>query len=95
MYLKTLQRERSKAVTDLDKRGFGGFVSGLSFTCLHGDLITEIFNGQTKIQAGRQAAGFSTDINKVIDWVRTAHIHAKLRYIFTEKIQLQTSSCHK
>ena len=38
---------------------------------------------------------FSTDINKVNDWVRTAHIHAKLRYIFTKKTKLQTNSCYK
>ena len=95
MYWRTLQRERSKAVADLDERGFGGFPSGLPFTSLHGDLITEIFNGQTKRQAGPHAAGFSTDLNKVNDWVRTAHIHAKLRCIFTNKIKLQTNSCRK
>ena len=66
LYLRTLQRERSKAVADLDERGFGGSLSGLPFTSLHGGLI---FNGQTKHQAGPHAAGFSTDINKVNDWV--------------------------
>ena len=62
MYLRTLQRERRKAVADFDERGFGGSPSGVTFTSLHGDLITEIFNGQTKCQAGPHAAGFSTDI---------------------------------
>ena len=95
VYLRTLQSKRSKTVADLDERGFGGPLSGQPFTSLHGDLITEIFNGQTKCQAGPHAAGFSTGINKVNDWVRTAHIHAKFRCIFTEKIKLQTNSCHK
>ena len=95
VYLRTLQRERSKAVADLNEQGFGVSLSGLPFTSLHGDLITEIFIGQTKRQAGPHAAGFSTDINKVNDWVRTAHIHTKLRCIFTEKIKLLTNSCHK
>ena len=67
VYLRTLQSERSKTVADLDERGFGGPLSGQPFTSLHGDLITEIFNGQTKRQAGPHAAGFSTDINKVND----------------------------
>ena len=95
VYLRTLQNEQSKAVADLDEQGFGGPHSSLPFKSLDGHLITEIFNGQTKRQAGPHAAGFSTDINKVKDWVRTAHIHAKLRYIFTEKTKLQTNSCHK
>ena len=37
---------------DLTQRGFGGSLSGDLFSCLHGDLVTEIFNGQTKRQAG-------------------------------------------
>ena len=89
VYLRTLQSKWSKTVADLDERDFGGSLSGLPFTSLHGDLITEIFNGHTKRQVGPHAAGFSTDINKVNDWVQKAHIHAKLRCIFTEKIKLQ------
>ena len=85
MFLKTLQRERSKAVVDLDERGFGGSLASLPFTSLHGNLMTEIFNGQTIRQAGPQAAGFSRDINSINDWVQEVHIHAKLRCIFTEK----------
>ena len=37
---------------DLAQRGFGGSLSGDSFSCLHGDLKKEIFNGQTKRQTG-------------------------------------------
>ena len=69
-------------MADLDEQDFGGSVSGLPFTSLHEDLITEIFNVQKECQAGPHAAGFSTDISKVNDWVRTAHIHAKLCCIF-------------
>ena len=56
---------------------FWRFSVSLPFTSLHGDFIMEIFNGQTKCQAGSHIAGFSTDRNKVNDWVKTAHIHAK------------------
>ena len=93
VYFRTLKGKQRKAVADLDERGFGGSLSGLPFTSLHGELITEIFNSQTKHQAGPHAADFSTDIIKVNEWVQTAHIHAKLRCIFTEKIKLQTNSC--
>ena len=40
VYLRILQRERSKAVADLNERGFGVSLSGLPFTSLHCDLIT-------------------------------------------------------
>ena len=52
VYLRTLQSKRSKAVADLDEQSLGGSLSGLAFTSLHGNLITGIFNGQAKCQAG-------------------------------------------
>ena len=82
-------------MANFDERGFVGSLSVLSFVSLHGDLITEIFNNQMKRQAGSHATGFSTNTIKVKDWVRTAHIRAKLQCIFIEKIKLQTNSCHK
>ena len=62
---------------DLTQRGFGGSLSGDLFSCLHGDLVTEIFNGQTKRQAGPHWTGFSTDIAKLK--------HGLLHLIFTKK----------
>ena len=70
VYFRTLKGKQRKVVADLDERGFGGSLSGLPFTSLHGELITEIFNSQTKHQAGPHAAGFSTDIIKVNEWVK-------------------------
>ena len=35
MYLRTIQSEWSKAVVDLDERGFGGSLSGLPSTSLN------------------------------------------------------------
>ena len=79
----------------ITKRGFGGSISGDSFSCLDGDLITGIFNEQTKRQAGPQYVGYSTDIAKVNTWVAASHIHAKVRKILSEKIQLNRSTDHK
>ena len=62
VYLRELQRINNKAIIGLTQRGS---LLGDSFSCLHGDLITEIFNGQTKRQAGPHCAGFSTVISKV------------------------------
>ena len=70
---------------DLAQSGFGGSLSGDSFSCLHGDLKKEIFNGQTKRQTGPHCAGFSTVIAKVNTWAATSQIHTKLRKIFRRK----------
>ena len=62
---------------DLTYRGFSGSLSGDSFCCLHGDLITEIFNGQTKRQAGSHCAGFSKILLRLT--------HGLLHLIFIQK----------
>lgn len=40
-------------------------MSGEAFSNIHRDLITEIFNGETKRQAGPRRKGFSGNINAV------------------------------
>ena len=95
VYLGELQRINSNAMMDLTQHGFGGSLSGDSFSCLHGDLITKIFTGQSKRLAGPQYAGFSVVIAKVNTWVATSHIHAKVRQTLSDKIQLNTSTNHK
>ena len=59
-------------------------------------LITEVFNGETKRQAGPQnRSGFSTNVDAVNTWIKTTHIHAKLRKKFNDTIRLTTGSHHK
>ena len=74
---------------------FGGSVSGQPLSAIHGDLVTEIFNGQTKRQAGPHASGFSTNIDPVNHWVNTAHIHAQMRAVFSEKLRKTSISQHR
>ena len=95
VYLRSLEKNNSPAIKDLKERGFGGSISGEPFSTIHGDLITELFNGQTKRQAGPHSLGFSTNIESVNNWVNTAHINAKIRSVFAEKIRLATNSTHK
>ena len=97
VYLRSLQSKRSKIVADLDEQSLGGCFTGLPFTSLHGNLITEIFNSQTKQQAGPNAAGFSININNVSDSIQLTRIHAKLRVYLPRKLncELITNSCHK
>ena len=54
-------------MADVCERGSDMSLSGRPFTSLHGDFVTEIFNGQTNITASPHSAGFSTDVNKVND----------------------------
>ena len=62
---------------------------------IHGDLVTEVFNGQTKRQAGPHRLGFSNNVDQVNKWIKTANIHAKLREKINESIHLNTSNEHK
>ena len=69
--------------------------SGSSFSSIHGDLINEVFNGQTKRQAGPHRLGYSTNVDAVNTWVETTHIHAKMRQVLEQKIKLTANSVHK
>ena len=95
VYLTSLEANNSPAISHLKEESFGGSLSGQPFSAMHGDLVIEIFNGQTKRQAGPYASGFSTNIDTVNKWVNTANIHAQIRAVFSEKLQLTTSSQHK
>ena len=75
-------------------QGIGGSLLGDKFSSIHGDLITEVFNGKTKRQAGPHRSGFSTNVDAVNTWIKTTHIHAKLRNKFNDT-RIPTDSDHK
>ena len=95
VYLRDLERRNDRAFTDLKLRGFGGSLSGAKFSNIHGDMITEVFNGETKRNAGPFRAGFRTSPSNTNTWIKTTHIHAKLQLALREKINISTSSVHK
>ena len=95
VYLDNLINTNRNAYEDLVKKGFGASITGQKFSTIHGDLITELFNKQTKGTAGPFRAGFSTDIEAVNRWVSTIHIHCKLREALREELLIKTSSTHK
>ena len=70
-------------------------MSGSNFSTIHGDLVTEVFNGETKRQPGPHRLGYSTNSDAVNERVTTAHVHAKLKEKLNEKIKLSTSCVHK
>ena len=89
VYLRDLEKKDHPAINDLKTCS----ISGRNLSTLHGDLITEIFNGQTKHQAGPHRKGVSTNIKTTNRWIRTTHIYAKLRMELMKKIK--ASSVHK
>ena len=79
----------------MQERGYRGSLSGGNISTIHGDLITEIYNGETTRTAGPFRSGYSTDINTVNTWVKTSHINARLQTKLRERINLQTSAVYK
>ena len=77
------------------KRGISRSLSGNKFSSIHKDLISQVFNGETKRQAGPHKSGFSANVNAVNTWIKFTHIHAKLRKKFNDTIRLTTDSHHK
>ena len=93
--MSQLEIENHPAVIDFKLRGIGGSLSGSSFSSIPGDLINEVFNGQTKRQAGPHRLGYRKIVDAVNTWVETTHIHAKMRQVLAQKIKLVANSVHK
>ena len=53
--------EKALAFQELEYHGYGGSITGSTFSSLHGDLLTELFNKETKGTAGPIRSGFSTN----------------------------------
>ena len=94
-YLQHLRNIQHPAYESLKNNGFGASISGDKFSSIHGDLITEIFNKETKGNSGPFRKGFSTDIDTVSTWVNTIHIHSQLRVALRQKLHIKTSTKHK
>ena len=77
------------------ERGYGASLTGNKFSIVHGDLVTEIFNKETKGTSRPYCSGFSRKAETVSTWVNTIHIHSKLRIALRQHLQLKKSSVHK
>ena len=93
--LQSMQQEKALAFQELEAHGYSGSITGSTFSILHGDLLTELFNKETKVTAGPFRSGFSTKNAAVNTWIRTIHIHSKLRERFRRSLATKTSSIHK
>ena len=90
VYLSNLEAKGDLAIDNFIKRGIGGSLSGDKFLFIHRNVIIEVFNGETKRQAGSHRSGFSTNVDAVNTWINTTHIDAKVRKKFNDTIRLAT-----
>ena len=65
VYFGKMQHDKHPAIADLRNRGFGGSLSRSNFSTLLGDLVTVVFNRETKRQAGPRRLGYSTNSGTV------------------------------
>ena len=80
---------------ELSTNGYSASLSGASFGGIHGDLLTEWFNKETKGTAGPFRSGYSTDVKTVNTWIRTSHIHCEMRSEMKRIFIIQSPSTHK
>ena len=93
--LCSMQRNIEDGFKDLSIYVHGSASTGLRFSAIHGDLVTEHFNRETKGTAGPFRSGYSTDLRALNRWIKTSHIHSKLRVAVKKEFRLYTSSTHK
>ena len=65
VYLSYLKQSNHVVFQQLQSKGMGGSITGDKLLAIHGDLITELFNKETKETSGPFRCGFSTDIDSV------------------------------
>ena len=88
VFLTEEKRLNSLAYQDLKHYVYGASLTGSHFSGLHGDLMTELYNKETKGTAGPFRSGYSTDMQSVNTWVITSHIHCRLRIELKQKMRL-------
>ena len=76
-----LKKEDEKGFNELKEKRFGARFTGYVFSTIHSDLVTKLYNEETKDTSGPFRCGFSTNINSVSTWVNTIHIHTMLKLL--------------
>ena len=74
-----LRKEDKERFNKLKEKGFGASLNGYVFSTIQSDVVTELFNEETKGCFGLFRCAFSTNIGSVNTWVNTIHIHTMLK----------------
>ena len=91
-----IQIEKPTAWEDLLNDGFGGSITGQSFSTIHGDLITETtINREVEVRGGPMRGGYSTSFEANDAFIKTSHLMAKIRGKLKEKLNVLSSTVHK
>ena len=77
--LQSLRKENKEQLNELKEKGFGASLAGDVFSKIHGNLVTELFNKETKGTSGPFRCGFNTNIDSVNTWINTIHMHTMLK----------------
>ena len=88
MLLSSMQQNNEDGFKDLSIYGHGSMSPGLPFSNIHGDVITEHFNREMKGTAGPFRSGYSADLQVLNRWIKTSHIHSKLRVAVEKRFSL-------
>lgn len=78
MTFKNLQQTNPAAWKELKENGFGGNITGGSFSTVHGDFTTEVtIDREGKIKGGPIQGGFSTSLRAEDAFIKASHLMAK------------------
>ena len=81
--------------SDLKINGFAAQYSEEKFSAVHGDLVTEYYNRETKSCHGPFRLGFITNVSVMNKWVRNINSHAQLRKELRGTLSMKVNSAHK
>ena len=96
VYLNNLLRKDNSIVKDLITNGHDASCSGDSFSNMHGDLVTEHFKKKWKELLGLSPQVIIlTFIYAVNKWIKTSHIHSKVRTMLRKKLNVFNSQVHR
>ena len=96
VYLNNLLRKDNSIVKDLTTNGHGTSCSGDSFSTIHEDLVTKHFKKKRKELLGLSPQAIVlTFVYAVNKWIKTSHIHRKVRTMFQKKLNVFTSQAHR
>ena len=79
--------ERWQRFNELKEKRVEASLSGYVFSTIHSDLVTELFNKETKSNTGPLRCDFSTNIDLVNTWL--------IRFIYIPCLKLVNPSIHK
>ena len=79
--LQSLRKEDEDWFNELNEKRFVASLTGYVFSTIHSDLVTELFNKETKapLVLSTVRCGFSTNIDSVNTWVNPIHMHTMLK----------------